>query len=109
MSPLLADLAGKSFLITGASSGIGAATARLLGRAASLASVDTRGELSLRLAQALVAAGRGAEAADVALPAAEGRRGADTGDDDLLGHSTLLGTEKGGGRAPALDAASPAR
>ncbi len=47
--------------------------ARLLGRAASLASVDTRGELSLRLAQALVAAGRGAEAADVALPAAEGR------------------------------------
>lgn len=47
--------------------------ARLLGRAASLASVDTRGKLSLRLVRALVAAGRGSEAAEVALPAAEGR------------------------------------
>lgn len=58
MSPLLADLAGKSFLITGASSGIGAATARLLGRAgAQLTLTARRADLLENVAAEVRAAG----------------------------------------------------
>ncbi|MEZ4324194.1 MAG: protein kinase [Polyangiales bacterium] len=51
--------------------------ARLWGRAVSLADDDERGRLTLLHVRSLVAAGRGADAAAAALPAAEGRTDAD--------------------------------
>ena len=76
MSPLLADLAGKSFLITGASSGIGAATARLLGRAgAQLTLTARRADLLENVAAEVRAAGGQAWAcpADITVEAEHAR------------------------------------
>lgn len=66
--------------------------AKLLGRAASLASADDQGQLALQLVQALVSAGRGAEAAAIALPAAEGRTDHDARDLRRLAAEGLLQT-----------------
>lgn len=76
MSPLLADLAGKSILVTGASSGIGAATARALGRAgARLTLVARRAGLLETLAADIRAAGGQAWAypADITVEAEHAR------------------------------------
>ena len=72
----MADLAGKSFLITGASSGIGAATARLLGRAgAQLTLTARRADLLENVAAEVRAAGGQAWAcpADITVEAEHAR------------------------------------
>ncbi|MEZ4325426.1 MAG: protein kinase [Polyangiales bacterium] len=66
--------------------------AKLLGRAASLASEGERGRLAVQLVQALVAAGRGSEAAALALPAAAGRTDQDARDLRRLAAEGLLQT-----------------
>jgi len=54
----LSDLAGKTYLVTGASSGIGAATALALGRAgANVVLAARREDVCAPLAQEIVASG----------------------------------------------------